>query len=585
MQVTNIGNAFPLEGLASDISRNSYNYQSILNGLIDWNVSSDDTVNIRLATDVQPWYQDFQIPTKKSVFASNTYLSSQKDVVVGGNFAISSQLKIAVYGGTAGSSYDVGDLSLTRISIKDAGGTQWQLYYTPVVTTWTSGISVRAGNYFDNSTNLYIALNSVTSTTNPSSDTTNFTPYVTAWTQSSGYSYGRLVSYSGSLYIVNSTVGTSVASPVNDSSYTLFAPAFVSGTYSTGSYVFFGNYTYMSTVSTSAVPGTNSDWIKVLILPVQTAGSFNQSCIVRMDATVDISSFIVRNVSIDSTSTTEFYVQESVKPKANPSIFQRSTEVFSTSNYTMFPTDTTAVWDSSTPITSTDDSLSISTRQPYSASMVFSHADQTNCKTINYVNYDGPDLDQGLCIYLPVEITLEDTSVVSPEDGFTYEFYFRIWPDVNLTTNTVTRDHIVNKSQIYVYSAPDGASAISGACSTPIAKFSMARMTNFYIFAENIAIPDKPVVYRATFMYSASQNAWLTYDYYQMPDHVFMGPVGYIDPQNPGNLDVNGLNGINPDANHLGYETCAFPAYVDVFSNPDLSPYKSSDGAFYNRSV
>ena len=34
MSNINIGNAFPLEKLDSDISRNNYNYQSILNGLI-----------------------------------------------------------------------------------------------------------------------------------------------------------------------------------------------------------------------------------------------------------------------------------------------------------------------------------------------------------------------------------------------------------------------------------------------------------------------------------------------------------------------------------------------------------------------
>ena len=588
-QLTNIGQAFPLEGLASDISRNSYNYQSILNGLIEWDTSNDDTVNIRLATDVQPWYQDMQIPTKKSVFSLNGYMSSQKSTVTGGNFSVSSMLSVSTYGGTYGSSTDKGDISLTRVSVKDAGATTWRLYYAPLITELVSGMSVRKGNYFDYSGMIYRAINTVTATTPISSDSGNFSPYFSTWAIAVHYHAGDLVVSDGDLYIVINEVTSSLTKPSDGAGtqygdYYLLASHYVAGYYSAGSYVLNGNYLYIANTGTSDAT-TGSSWSKILLLPMTSAGSFTSSCILRWDCDVDSSGYILKNVGAGSTSTTEIYVQNSIRTKEQPSIFQRSTAILATSNYTMYPLDTSTVWSESSPIVSTDDSIHVTTRQPYSASMVFDHTNQELCKTINFVNYDGPDLDQGLCIYLPIEVAVGESGTAVPEDGFTYEFYFRIYPNVKLTSDTVTRDHIVNKAQIYVYSAPDKASITSNSCSSPIAKFSMARMTNFYVFAENIAIPDKPVVYRATFVYSATQNTWLTYDYYQLPDHVFVGPVGFIDPQNPGNCDVNGLNDINPDATHLGYETCAFPTYVDVFSNPDLSPYKSSDGTFYNRSI
>ncbi len=68
---SNIGYAFPLEKLGSDIARNNYNYQSILNGLIEWNNTNDDTVLIRLTKDTDPWYEDYEIPSKKNILSVN----------------------------------------------------------------------------------------------------------------------------------------------------------------------------------------------------------------------------------------------------------------------------------------------------------------------------------------------------------------------------------------------------------------------------------------------------------------------------------------------------------------------------------
>jgi hypothetical protein len=70
---SNIGYAFPLEKLGSDIARNNYNYQSILNGLIEWNNTNDDTVLIRLTKDTDPWYEDYEIPSKKNILSVGSY--------------------------------------------------------------------------------------------------------------------------------------------------------------------------------------------------------------------------------------------------------------------------------------------------------------------------------------------------------------------------------------------------------------------------------------------------------------------------------------------------------------------------------
>jgi hypothetical protein len=128
-------------------------------------------------------------------------------------------------------------------------------------------------------------------------------------------------------------------------------------------------------------------------------------------------------------------------------------------------------------------------------------------------------------------------------------------------------------------------------CGNPIAKFSLARTTNFYVFGENIAIPDKPVCYRATFIYSALENKWITLDYYQLPDHVFVGPIGFIDMQNPANLLLHNhvIGNVSPSVQFIGYETAGFPIFQDPFSNKDLTPFKLATDAdvedFRNRII
>lgn len=526
MSNTNIGQAFPLESLASDIARNSYNYQSILNGLIEWDRSTEDTVTIRLSKDSSPFFQDYVIPSKKAgLSVTNQGVIKSENIAVNG-FANSSQINMVLYGGSSVNTppwepdqNDLGDSVTFRIKVLNNGNTTWKLYFIPHV------------EIFDD---------------------------MTDWDNNVGRElrYGNLVRYSGVLYRLVNNV-TIVATQ-----YPNINPAF-----------------------TLASIGEDDPQ------PISEFSTFENSSICKYRLKVDVDGFIVKNVGLNpSSSEVDIEINISTKAQELPSLYQKSVDVLSSSNYALWPENKSRVWFNTNPISPTNVALPITRRQPYSASMYFNHADQATSKTVNYVNYDGPDLDQGLCVYLPVEVPVGLGTAI-PEDGFTYEFYFRIWPNHTLT-NAVTRDHIVNKSHIYVYSSPDMDSIYFDDLdqNEPIAKFSMARMTNFYMFGENVTIPDVPVIYRATFIFSKLKNKWICLDYYQLPDHIFMGPVGFIHPQNPGSLDINNdvIGEINPNAKFIGYETGAFPTFSDIFSNPNLSPYMvndSNNNEFINRII
>jgi len=692
---TNIGYAFPLEKLGSDIARNNYNYQSILNGLIEWNSTSDETVNIRLTKDTDPWYEDYQIPSKKSVIDSgtlnctivgevgiNSFASDCVDTALyggsklftvstvntltgidtatdsitledGTGFELDDQVKIEVSSGgalpdplvttqlyyivsksindiqlslesggaviditTTGSGTltltkyaldyvvdpsDVGDIATMRIAVDDAGQGQWELYHNVNVQDWVSGTSYKAVNVVKYMGLYYkLVFDIESSTTSPDIDTVNFTPLFKTWNSVIGEEY-RIGDYSiddlsGDLYVAVQYIASSTTRPSETSQFKLVASVYIPSTsYPSGSYVFENNNLFMSTttvVNSTVLPSaeTTGLWSEKLFRTVPTANVFNSTSVFRWTATVNTSEFILRNVAGNASSdTTSINMRLTVKGTEPASIYQRSVEVFPTSNFSFWPQDDNSMWNSTTIYGPTNESIPVTKRQDYSASMVFDHTRPDVAKTVNYVNYDGPDLDQGLCVYLPVEVDIGDDGLARPEDGYTFEFFFRLWPTVGLN-DASTRDHIVNKSHIYVYSAADNDAITNDTCEEPVAKFSMARSTNFYMFGENVTIPDKPVCYRATFVYSEAEQKWCTLDYYQLPDHIFVGPVGFVDPQNPANMDINNevIGNINPNAANIGYETAAFPMFQDPFSNANLSPFRvSGNGAyeFKNRIV
>jgi len=677
-QFTNIGAAFPLEKLTSDIARNEFNYQSILNGLIDWDKSTAETVMIRLTKDTDPWYEDFTIPSKKAVFDLDSIEVSTTEAIDYNSFAVEHVLDSTLSGGTRefisttfdgaadvstatniiivnddldlyegddvvfstltgtiptgindyekftvasvsensmtfydntstlvdiedlGSGtiiltkldpnppvdeQDSGDIATLRYTVKDNGNAEWECYYYQLIKTWTSGDLYTFGNLVLYSGKIYRVISDVeVSLNNPTLDTGHFELYFKTWSAGNVYYVDDLVIYDGALYrVIVDDQSADAAPPNNQGNYVVYAEEWVAGTdYNLGAYVFDNGNPYVANSlvpnSTTAPVNAPNIWEFAMILAVPTSPIFTKSYVARWHPDVDVTKFVLKNVSttgVASSGTTDINTRISVKTREPASIYQKSVEIFSTSNYAFWPTDKTSIWDVFTPIPPTDITKNVTERQGYSAVMLFNHVNADIAKTVNFINYDGPDLDQGLCIYLPADVPVGEGCVAAPEDGFTYDFFFRIWPNPDFTQD-ITRDHVVNKSQIYVYSAPSLEDVQNNTCGQPIAKFSMARVTNFYVFGENIAIPDKPVCYRATFMFSAIEGKWITLDYYQLPDHVFLGPIGFVDPQSPANLDLNNdvIGNINPNAANIGYETGALPLFQDPFSNPDLSPYK-----------
>ena len=690
----NIGNAFPLEKLGSDIARNEYNYQSILNGLIAWNNTTDDEVIIRLTKDTDPWYEDYTIPSKKSVFDTSTFQCQIEGSVDEDLYAVSCMLENSLSGGsrviptstfdstsgvnttteeitlTDGTSFSVGDrvkftgtlptginsttdyfvnnkpsvnvitvsqtrggssVDLTatavgtgtiyrsetstgepeissddpgdlvtfRLTVNSNGGSEWGLYYSPIIQSWTSGDDYKYNQYVTNGNILYRLIFDVeNSTTSPATDSANFEPIIiNAWSSGNNYVVGEFVSYDSKVYeVITDITGSTVVPSEDTDTFDYHSDQWTSGTdYSAGAYVNYGDTFFLAkaTITNSTtLPFADTDtWEEAFLRKVPTSSNFTKTSVFRWQINTDIGKFVLRNEGDTvSGSGTDIILKISARYKEPSSIYQKSVDLFSTSNYSYYPDADRAIWDTTTTYGPTDTAVGITNRQDYSAVMIFDHARPDVSKTVNFINYDGPDLDQGLCVYLPVEVDVGDDGIATPEDGFTYEFFFRIWPNAALTDST-TRDHIVNKSQIYVYSSLNRENIASDICGTPIAKFSMARTTNFYMFGENVSIPDRPVCYRATFVYSESQNKWCTLDYYQLPDHVFVGPVGFINPQSPANLDINNdvIGNINPNASNIGYETAGFPLFQDPFSNPDLTPYRITGDAdldiFKNRII
>ena len=684
MSNINIGNAFPLEKLGSDISRNNYNYQSILNGLVEWNSTPNNTVKIRLTKDSDPWYEDYVIPSKKSAFNANALTKEVKTstspaclsvdskmniVLSGGNrifttshfdashyasfpsadillpsneyeFKVGDRIKLnpqgtlpsilditkvyyvvyqtnniirisdSVYGSPKildnGSGIinlikleenpqsdptDPGDIATLKVTVENAGASEWTMCYSVHVQDYNPFAIYSYGNIVNDTGTLRRVIS--TCPASAITNSCNSRPLIATWTTGNLYLVNELVSYTnGNLYVTLNNIDQSNANPtINKNDFKLFASAWSASVYyNSGSLVYYNSKLY---VSKANVQGSYPDvdtinWEENMTLPILSVGTFSKSSLFRWYVNRDANAIYLQNVGdLASDASTHIEFSVNVKIKEPSSIYQKSVGVFNTSNYSSWPAQEIPIW--SGFVEGTDTDIPVNQRQKYSAVMIFDHTRMDIAKTVNFINYDGPDLDQGLCIYLPSEVDIGDTGLAYPEDGFAFDFFFRIWPNPSYT-NDITRDHVVNKAQIYVYNALNRESVINDSCDMPIAKFSMARTTNFYMFGSNISIPDKPVCYRATFMYSASEKRWLTVDYYQLPDHIFVGPVGFIDPQSPANRDLNvnvGTN--NPNPLHIGYETAGFPLFQDPFSNADLTPYRlttpSDLDKFYNRTI
>lgn len=489
-----------------------------------------------------------------------------------------------------------------RVTVNGTGGTRWKLYGHLSVRDFSSGATYVPGQIvrtWDTSEVLWRVMDTTVATDVPSSDGFPFRKLVRTWETGMRILAGDFVVSGEAVFLALADDASSDVAPKTGSSdYLHICPVwsgsvyyprgtmvcrdgvfFIKRGYSVGTYTDPENYadTYAGT-TWSATALDPVDWSEYLAVPVSGASSYyGVSATERFAPGYDFSGFVLCNSgTAESGLDSDISVSASSAVRGPDSVYERSVGIFDTCNYAMWPYSDASKWSYPNTYGPTDASVGIENRQAYSAVMVFDHTLPGKAKSVNFINYDGPDLDQGLCVYLPVSVAVSDGTFSVPEDGYTFDFMFRIWPDPSLN-GEVADDGIINKAQVYVYSAPDTDSIAGDSCSRPIAKFSMARLTNFYMFGENVAVPDRPVCVRARFIYSAAEGGWKTLDYYQLPDHLFIGPVGFIDPLGSDSAVWNGM------------ETAGFPLFQDPFSSTDLTPYRfgsSSDAsAFSNRII
>lgn len=625
----NIRDINPLEHLTADLSKARFNYQSILNALVEWNSSKLKTVTARLMCDTDPGFVDYTFPTRNLVEGRGVNGADPDS----GEGAFSYGLRYPVGAMISGDPYYNDKLDI-RANVVESAGSSWKLFATAVMYPEKyieEVLSVTQGNLSVNSESEGSILGNVgvAATTDyvkgqficieypngyhrvrwvkspiASNDTIVLDPAATEsnteavfekWSinRTTGYMNQDTEKYlfvihAGKVYRPTGTLGHSA--PGNSGSgweyfcdvfgtreggtvslkhgrAYLYDPAIGQTGYAndftcaelfiyTGSDTQYGYPPYE--IDSNGDRRYNDGWSAEPVLPIQVSPAFSKTSAIRWTATTDIDSIMLYRVGAGyPDQTPEVYVLPNVRIVGAPTGENGGVAILDTSNYAEWP-GTTAKWSSGHNY-KTDPAKGASELQDYTAIMVFDHANP-DCKQCNIVNYDGPDLDQGLAVHLPVESTY-DGKLVYPRDGQTFEFLFRIWPNPAYNGHE-TADLIINKAQIYVYSVPRRSNL---ACrGTPIAKFSMARLTNFYVFAENIAVPNRPVLVKAKFVYSEEDKSWKQYGYYQLPDCIFLSPGGFVDPS-------------DRSSNTYGVETAGFPLVQDPFSTYDMSPVLVDD--------
>lgn len=594
---TNIRDINPLEHITSDVAKSRSNYEAILNGLVTWNTTDNPNVTVRLATDNYPYFVDYTFPSRTAFAAGGTVFAS--DGLPAGIFdyehmidmvattSDEATLRLNVAKGNRGSwtlfeevvIYD--EMELSPVDGVTPGTTELKLLAT---RAYRQGQFLRIPN--GNTGTAVICVATVDIRVNDEIDASNTRPVVTPWKASDYVSYGE---YPGTVTFTldSDTAPTAItaayvlrgksvnASPAVSSTWEQIAESFALkplGTFfDTGMMYIYSTrndfsdaalylYTGKPTAKTGSITENpvdshgelNENWYgPVILVPVT---NITGSTVLHRTPTTDINGFIMRSNSHDSTYVTavsNFAVREG---ESDP---HKGLKIFNTSNYVMWPENEASIW-----LKGND----YSTSNSYTAKMVFHHASE-DVKMCNIINYDGPDLDNGLAIYLPVNDHIigenGESAYMEPPDGATFEFLFRIWPNAAYN-GANSADLIINKAQIYVCSVKRSDELDNAKV---LAKFSMARLTNFYLWAENVAVPNRPVFYKAKFIYSREANDWRTYDYYQIPDHMFLSPKGFVDPslRNDGTGDSYGSSG-----EYSGVQTAGFPLMQDPFGGLDM---------------
>ena len=604
-QQVNIRDINPLEHLTADLAKARFNYESILNGLVEWNDSKLTNVTVRLMCDTEPGFVDYTFPTKRSSEGNGGNVADPYSWENSYSYAQRHPVSAMISEDPLNN-----DKIDVRITVNESAESTWKLCASAVlydekwVTDGNDGVDASVDYVPGQFIRVYYPETACSSLRwvsrkigkGESILDGNSRNVVERWSldrineyrQSDTMDY-LFVVYDGKVYRPTGTVNRSVPSAagsgweyycdvfpedgkLDHGKVYLYDPVSADTDYRYGEFfVYTGEdtayayppYDLNAEDGQPAERSYNDGWENPSVILLPVTPDFNKTNAVRWTTTTDIEALLLLRTGEGSADKVP-----DIEIKPNVRLIGGTTEdngglaVFDTANYAEGP-GTTPKWSTGHNY-STDVTKGINEKQNYSATMVFDHANP-DCKECNIVNYDGPDLDQGLIIYLPVE-SVQDGKIVYPKNGRMFEFLFRIWPNPAYNGHE-TADLVINKAQIYVYSVPS-RNALD--CHpAPIAKFSMARLTNFYVFSENIAVPNRPVLIKARFVYSGDEKTWKTYDYYQLPDCIFLSPNGFVDPGRPSDETY-------------GVETAGFPLVQDPFSNYDLSPVLVDD-SFRNR--
>ena len=604
-QQVNIRDINPLEHLTADLAKARFNYESILNGLVEWNDSKLTNVTVRLMCDTEPGFVDYTFPTKRSSEGNggnvadpysweNSYSYAQRypvsamisedplnndkiDVRITVNESAESTWKLCASVVLYDEKWVAEGNGDADASVDYIPGQFIRVYYPETACSslrWVSRKIGKGESILDGNSRNVVERWSL--------------DRINEYRQSDTMDY-LFVVYDGKVYRPTGTVNRSVPSAagsgweyycdvfpedgkLDHGKVYLYDPVSADTDYRYGEFfVYTGEdtayayppYDLNAEDGQPAERSYNDGWENPSVILLPVTPDFNKTNAVRWTTTTDIEALLLLRTgegSVDKVP--EIEIKPNVRLIGGTTEDNGGLAVFDTANYAEWP-GTTPKWSPGHNY-STDVTKGINEKQNYSATMVFDHANP-DCKECNIVNYDGPDLDQGLIIYLPVE-SVQDGKLVYPKNGRMFEFLFRIWPNPAYNGHE-TADLVINKAQIYVYSVPSRNALDSHPA--PIAKFSMARLTNFYVFSENIAVPNRPVLIKARFVYSGDEKTWKTYDYYQLPDCIFLSPNGFVDPGRPSDETY-------------GVETAGFPLVQDPFSNYDLSPVLVDD-SFRNR--
>lgn len=628
-QQVNIRDINPLEHLTADLAKARFNYESMLNGLVEWNNSKLKNVTVRLMCDTEPGFVDYTFPTKRSSEGNGGNIADPYSWE--NSYSYTQRYPVSAMISEDPMNNDKIDI---RTTVNEAADSTWRLcasvvlydeQYTVEQLVVDESTQVIHTSDDDNSTGNILTHDGTNATVDyiPGQFIRIYYPAEgrseLKWVSSAikageaiiqsnthnvieRWSLDRLndyrqsdtmdylfVVYDGKVYRPTGTISRSVPSSkssgweyycdvysddgkLEHGKVYLYDPTGDANNYKYGEFfVYTGEdtayayppYDLIAEDDQPVERNYNDGWENPSVILLPITPNFNKTNAVRWTTTTDIEALLLLRTGEGSADKVpDIEIRPNVRLIGGTTEDNGGLAIFDTANYAEWP-GTTPKWSPGHNY-STDVTKGINDKQNYSATMIFDHANP-NCKECNIVNYDGPDLDQGLIIYLPVE-SMQDDKIVYPKNGRTFEFLFRIWPNPAYNGHE-TADLIINKAQIYVYSVPS-RNALN--CHpAPIAKFSMARLTNFYVFSENIAVPNRPVLIKAKFVYSEEEQTWKTYDYYQLPDCIFLSPNGFVDPSRPSDETY-------------GVETAGFPLVQDPFSNYDLSAVLVDD-SFRNR--